>query len=64
MKINSNLKYIALAVVSFAVTYGLMTGTVQKFVSFEDPLNEMFSAGLMAMLGIGSVFAAFEKSEK
>lgn len=64
MKNNIGTKYLALSAISFAIVYGLMTGHVQRVIQFEDVLNEIAMAGLMTMLGIGSLFAAFEKSEK
>lgn len=64
MKNNIDTKYLALSVISFAIVYGLMAGHLQQLIQFEDVLNEIAMAGLMTMLGIGSLFAAFEKSEK
>lgn len=39
------------AVGAFMLAVGLMQGIVQEYVSFADPLNEMFMCVGMLMLG-------------
>jgi hypothetical protein len=42
-----------------------MKGSVQEFIHFADPINELFTAALLGMVGIASLTMSFEtKSSK
>lgn len=56
-----NLKMLVLGLMSFGVVGGLMMGKVQEVIYFQDPLNEMFLALLMSVMGVGFVVSSFEK---
>lgn len=56
-----NLKMLVLGLMSFGVVGGLMMGKVQEVIYFQDPLNEMFLALLMSVMGVGFVVSSLEK---
>ena len=50
-----NYQAILIAVCSFYIFYGIMTGTIQNYIHFAGPLNEMavaVMAGTMGLLGV------------
>ena len=59
MKIN--FKTLSIGVLAIVMVAGLMNGTIQKFVYFADPLNEMFTALVFGVMGVGFVMSSFEK---
>jgi len=63
MKVN--LKSLAVSALSFLIVAGLMKGSVQEFIHFADPINELFTTALLGMVGIASLAMSFEtKSSK
>jgi hypothetical protein len=62
MKVTINIKYFAIAIVSLAIAFLLMLGTIQKYVYFAAPENEMACYILAGTMGIISLFCSFEKS--
>jgi len=63
MKVN--LKSLAVSALSFLIVAGLMKGSVQEFIHFADPINELFTAALLGMIGIAALAMSFEtKSSK
>lgn len=64
MKVTIDIKYFAIAIVSFAIAIMLMQGTIQKFVHFAGPLNEMACCVLAGTMGIIALIASIEKSKK
>ena len=64
MKITINILPAIGSVIAFGVTYSLLTGTAQKFVPFAGTLNEMATAILTAMIGVGLLVCSFEKFNK
>jgi hypothetical protein len=63
MKVN--LKSLAVSALSFLIVAGLMKGSVQEFIHFADPINELATAALLGMTGIVSLGMSFEtKSSK
>jgi hypothetical protein len=60
--INIHLGYLIGAVASFGISYGTMAGTVQKFISFAGPLNEMAFAVAALFMGVICIPMAFSKS--
>ncbi len=59
-KITLDVPYLFGALVSFAIAFGLMTGYVQQFIHFEDPLNEMAECALVMTIGVGLAMASVE----
>lgn len=56
-----NLKMLVLGLMSFGVVSGLIMGKVQEVIYFQDPLNEMFLALLMSVMGVGFIVSSLEK---
>lgn len=61
MTIKINLKPLAIAVLSGAVAVGLVNGSIQEVIHFQDPLAEMVLAALAAGLSIISLITSIEK---
>jgi hypothetical protein len=64
MKVTIDIKYFSIAIASFLTAILLAQGTIQKFVHFAGPENEMGCFALAGMLGTISLFCSFEKSKK
>ena len=54
-------KFLAIATVSFSIAFGLMRGTIQNYIHFADPLNEMGVCALALGMGIIAAFCIFSK---
>jgi hypothetical protein len=54
-------KFLAIATVSFSIAFGLMRGTIQNYIHFADPLNEMGVCALALGMGVISAFCIFTK---
>jgi len=61
--INIHLGYLIGAVASFLISYGTATGTVQKYVSFAGPLNEMAFCIATLFMGVICLPLAFSKGK-
>jgi len=54
-------KFLAIAAVSFSIAFGLMRGTIQNYIHFADPLNEMGVCVLALGMGTIAAFCIFSK---
>ena len=61
MKINLN--PLIITAVSFTIAFLTANGTIQSYIKFADVINEIAFFGLSVMLGTGSLFATFEKTQ-
>ena len=59
-KITIDIAYLAGALLSFAVAFGLLTGYIQQFVHFAGPLNEMGCFVMVAAMAILLTVASVE----
>jgi hypothetical protein len=53
-----NYQAILVVVCSFYVFFGVLNGTIQQYIYFADPLNEIFVAaiaGTMGLLGLTGI---------
>lgn len=64
MKVTININHFAITIVSFAIAFLLIQGTIQKFVHFAKPENEIACFILAGIMGIISLLCTFEKSKK
>ena len=60
--IDIHVGYLVSAIASFAISYGTMAGTVQKYISFAGPLNEMAFSVAALFMGVICIPMAFSKS--
>lgn len=59
-KITIDIPYLAGALLSFGVAFGLLTGYIQQFVHFAGELNEFATCVLALSMGLGLVIASVE----
>jgi hypothetical protein len=64
MKVTIDIKHFAIAILSLTIAMLLAQGTIQKFVHFAGPENEIACFILAGIMGIISLFCSFEKSKK
>jgi hypothetical protein len=64
MKVTIDIKHFAIAILSFSIAILIAQGTIQKFVHFAGPENEMACFALAGIMGSISLFCSFEKSAK
>jgi len=48
-----DIKYLAGGFACALLGFGMMQGTVQRVVTFADPINEIFCTALLFMMAIG-----------
>lgn len=61
---NINLFSVVLAVCGFTAAYFTVTGDVQKVITFQDPLNEIFFFFVSLLGGITGVITTKKFTEK
>lgn len=61
MTIKIDLKPLAIAVLSGAVAIGLVNGSIQEVIHFQDPLAELAMCALAASLSIISLITSIKK---
>jgi hypothetical protein len=65
--IDIHLGYCIAAIASFAIAWGTAQGTVQEYIHFADPLNEMafcFAAICMGVICLPLAFSRNSNSSK
>jgi hypothetical protein len=60
--INIHLGYCIAAIASFGIAYYTAQGTVQNYIHFADPLNEMAFCVAALFMGVICLPMAFSKS--
>jgi hypothetical protein len=63
-KIISLLGYLSVAAIALSIAVFTVTGDVQRFIKFADPLNEMAFAFIFFMLGAAFGIAAFTNDDR
>jgi hypothetical protein len=61
MKVTVNILNFIAAMAAFVVAYLIVNGTAQSVIHFADPLNEMATFMMAAILGIVLLVVSFEK---
>jgi hypothetical protein len=56
---NNSILYFLGGIGSFLIAFGTAQGTVQKYISFPDPLNEMGFCFFALLLSIGCFISAW-----
>ena len=59
--INIHVGYLIAAIASFSIAWGTAQGTVQNYIHFADPLNEMAFCFAAICMGVISTPMAFSK---
>jgi hypothetical protein len=50
---NLDIKYLVGGIACVLLGFGMMQGTVQRVITFADPINEIFFTALTFMMAIG-----------
>ena len=61
MKVTVNILNLIAAMAAFVVAYLIVNGTAQSVIHFADPLNEMATCFMAALLGISLLAVSFER---
>jgi len=52
-----NYQAILIVLISYGIVWGMLNGTIQKYVHFADELNEMAVTLLAGVMGTMTIFA-------